>query len=347
MIKELLQKIKEKFKKILIIIFIISLFFVLLYFTIDSFKQITKELKIILEKFLFIINYPIIHLGKSTISISNIFVFLIILYVWVKLAWYYKKFIYSIRRKYTNNLSYSTSTILANIGYYTIITIVVLSSLKSVWIDFSNFTMIAWALSVWIWFWLQNIVSNFVSGIILMFERSIKVGDYVELTDWTRWTILDIRMRSITIKTNDNINLIIPNQNFIQNNIINRTLNDKKVRFRIPFWVAYGTPIKIIEKTILNTLQESKISHMKSGEYKPRIVMKKMNNSSIDFELYVWVRWEEITLPNRTKSEFLKMIYTTLNENNITIPFPQTDLHIKDSVPLEIKLINEAWEKIE
>jgi potassium efflux system protein len=68
--------------------------------------------------------------------------------------------------------------------------------------------------------------------------------------------------------------------------------------------------------------------------------MKEMNSSSVDFELYVWVRGEEITKPNRTKSDFLKMIYTSLNDNNIQIPFPQTDLHIKDSIPLEVKLID-------
>ena len=338
--KELLSKVKLKLKKIIIISFIIIIFFSLLYFTIDSFKQITSEVKIIFEKFLDIINYPIFSFWKSQISVSSIFIFFIIFYFWVQIAWYYKKFIYSIRKKY-DNISYSTSTILANIGYYTILTIVFLSSIKYIWIDLSNLTIIAWALSVWIWFWLQNIVSNFVSGIILMFEKSIKVGDYIELADWTSWTILDIKMRSVTIKTNDNIDVIVPNQKFIENDIVNWTLNDKKVRFKIPFWVAYWTSIKLVEKTILTALKESNIPHMLSWVYKPLIIMKQMNSSSIDFELYVWVRGEESTRPNRTKSNFLKMIYTALNENNISIPFPQTDLHIKDSIPLEIKLIKD------
>ncbi len=338
--KEFIQKIKEEFKKILISTILFLIIFFILYFTTDSFREFTTDLKIILAKFLEIINYPLIQIYNIKLSLSSLFIFFITIYLWIKLASYYKKFIYTIRRRYNNNLSYSTSTILANIWYYTIITIVFLSSLKIIWIDLSNLTIIAWALSVWVWFWLQNIVSNFVSGIILMFEKSIKVWDYVELSNGVSWTIMDIRMRSVTIKTNNNIDIIVPNQDFIQSNIINWTLNDKKVRFKIPFWVAYGTPIKQVEKVILNTLQESKINHMKSWDYKPLVVMKEMWNSSVDFELYVWVKWEEITRPNRTKSDFLKMIYTALNENDITIPFPQTDLHIKDSVPFQVQLVN-------
>ncbi len=336
------NKLKKQVKLISYILIIILLFSLILYFSTSYFKQIINENKKILAKLLEIINYPIIIFLNTKITFSNIFIFLTIIYLWFKIANLYKKFIYNIRRKYKNSLSYSNSMILANVGYYTIITIIFLSSIKFIWIDLSNLTIIAWALSVWIWFWLQNIVSNFVSGIILMFEKSIKVGDYIKLSDWTSWTILDIKMRSITIKTNDNIDIIIPNQKFIENNIVNWTLNDKKVRFKIPFWVAYWTPIKLVEKTVLNALKESNISHMTSWDYKPLIVMKQMNSSSIDFELYVWIRGDETTRPNRTKSDYLKMIYTTLNENNITIPFPQTDLHIKDSIPLEIKLLDKV-----
>jgi len=332
-----LENIKKKLKIISIIFLIVTILGVLLYFTISSFKLIVDELKIYLWYFLEIINYPILSFSNTKISTLNIIIFLLVVYLGFVLWFYYKKFIYRIRKK--NKLSHSTTTILANIWYYAIITIILLSSLKIVGIDLSNIAIIAWALSVWIWFWLQNIVSNFVSGIILMFEKSIKVGDYVEISNNIRGTVIDIKMRSITIKTNDNIDIVIPNQKFIENDIINRTLNDKKVRFRIPFWVAYWTPVKLVEKVIKKALEESNISYLKSGEYKPLVIMQWMNSSSVDFWLYVWIKWDDITRPNRTKSIFLKMIYTALNENDITIPFPQTDLHIKDSVPLEIKLV--------
>ena len=331
---------RVRIKKVVFVSIFLILLFSILYFTNSYFKQITTDIQEILTKVIEIINYPILTLWNTSITISNIGLFLFIIYIWVKLAGYYKVFIYKIRKKYNNNLSYSTTTLLANMGYYTIITIVFLASARVIWIDLSNLTIIAWALSVWIWFWLQNIVSNFVSGIILMFEKSIKIWDYIELSDGTSWTILDIKMRSVTIKTNNNIDIIIPNQKFIENNIVNWTLNDKKVRFKIPFWVAYWTKIKDVEKIILTSLSESGISHLKSWDYKPLIIMTDMASSSVNFELYVWIKGDEIVRPNRTKSEFLKMIYTALNENWINIPFPQTDLHIKDSVPIEIKINN-------
>lgn len=230
-------------------------------------------------------------------------------------------------------------TIIANIGYYLIITIVILISLKTIWIDLSSFTMIISALSVWIWFWLQTIVSNFISGIILMFEQSIKEWDYIEIWTDLRWTVQNINMRSTTIKTNNNIYVVIPNQSFIQNNIINWTHTDTFVRLQIPFWVAYWTTYEKVEEVILNTLEKSNLDYIKNDENKKAsIVMTWMWNNSVDFFLFIWVQWKETNIPLTTKWAYLKLIYKALNDNWITIPFPQTDLHIKDSIPLEINI---------
>ena len=331
--------IKKKVYYIIWTLLILSVFWIFLYYKFNFFKNIWNDLLKWFHTILDAINYPIVHTWTIKLSIWNILIFLAFVIIWLFIAWYYKQFVYSVRKKY--KISYWTATILANIGYYTILFTIWLSSVKIIWIDLSSFTLIAWALSVGIWFWLKNIISNFVSGIILMFEKSIKVWDYIELQNETRWKVVDIKIRSTTIKTNDNIDLIIPNQDFIDGNIINRTLNDNKVRFKIPFWVAYWTKIKDVEKAILWALKDSKLNYLKSGDYTPTIVMRWMNNSSVDFWLYIWIKWEDIFTPNRTRSNFLKLIYNALYENNITIPFPQTDLHIKDSIPLEIKIKNE------
>jgi len=339
--KELIEKIKQKIKLILIIISILSLLSIVisfLYYKVSYLHNILNELKIIFNSFHNFINYPIITIWKTNLTILSISIFITFIIIGFALATLYKKFIYSIRKKYKNSLSYNTASILANIWYYAIITLILLSSLKLVWIDLSNLTLIAWALSVWIWFWLQNVISNFISWIILIFEKSIKVWDYVELSDGNRGKVIDIRIRSTTIRTNNNIDIIIPNQKIIENNIINWTLNDNKVRFKIPFWVAYWTKIKDVENAILWALKESKLNYMKTGDYSPLIVMTWMWDSSVNFELFIWVKWDASLTPNRTKSDFLKLIYNALNNNNISIPFPQTDLHIKDSIPLELKI---------
>jgi small-conductance mechanosensitive channel len=298
-----------------------------------------KEINLTFKKFLDLLNYPLFKVGNREITPLNFIILIVILVVGWYIGKYYKKFIYQLRKKY--NISYSASTLLANMGYYLIITFSFLMALKAVGLDLSSLTIIAGALSVGIGFGLQNIVSNFVSGIILMFENSIKVGDYIQIDENTRGEVVDISMRSTIIRTNDNIDLIIPNQTFIQNNVINWTLVDDIIRFRVPFGVEYGSDIDKVEKVILNALEKSNLHYVKRHhkyDVTPRVVFEEMGDSSLNFELFVWVNGEYARRPRRTRSEFLKMIYNALNEAGIGIPFPQQDLHIKDSVPFEVVL---------
>ncbi|QCI27687.1 mechanosensitive ion channel domain-containing protein [Caminibacter pacificus] len=301
-----------------------------------------KELQLTLDKIWQILNYPLFTVGKRTITPINFFIFVLVLILGWFVGKYYKKFVYSLRHRY--EISHATATLLANMGYYTIITLSFLIALKIVGLDLSSLAIIAGALSVGIGFGLQNIVSNFVSGIILMFERSIKVGDYIQIDENTRGEVVDISMRSTIIRTNDNINLIIPNQSFIQNNVINWTLGDDLVRFRVPFGVAYGSDIDKVEKVVLGAIENAKLHYIKKHptlDVTPRVVFLEMGDSSLNFELMVWVKGAYARRPRRTRSEFLKVIYKALNNAGIEIPFPQQDLHIRDSVPIEIRVKKE------
>lgn len=284
-----------------------------------------------------LLNYTIGTLWDIKISFLSLISFTFVLFLWFTIWKFYKKWIYSIKRR-NKSVSHWTITILANMGYYLIITICILISLKTIWIDLSSLTMIISALSVWIGFWLQTIVSNFISGIILMFEQSIKEWDFIEIWNDLKWTVVHINMRSTTIRTNNNINVIVPNQNFIENNIINWTFNDNLVRLHVPFGVEYWTTTEKVEEVILWALEESDIKYYKDDTKKPFIVMTGMWSSSVDFFLYVWVQWGETNTPLLSKWKFLKMIYKALNDNNISIPFPQRDLHIKSAVPLEVSM---------
>ncbi|WP_295421231.1 mechanosensitive ion channel domain-containing protein [Sulfurovum sp.] len=224
----------------------------------------------------------------------------------------------------------SSRMLLSNIGYYLILIIAFFSALKVLGLNLSSLAVVAGALSVGIGFGLQNIVSNFVSGLILMFERSIKIGDYIQLDETLRGRVTDIRMRSTTIKTNANIDVIIPNQNFIQNNVVNWTMEDNIRRFEIPFGVRYGTDPQQVIDVILKALKESGFTDIYTSRTRyPRVVMTEIGDSSINFELFVWVIGKGILYPKRTRSRFLILIYNALNAHNIEIPFPQRDLHIR------------------
>ncbi len=273
---------------------------------------------------------PMFSINNTQISLAKLFIALAVFIFAFILGGFYKVQINK-RVSKKANISSSTQTILANMGYYLIIVIAFFIMLNILGINLSSLALVAGALSVGIGFGLQNIVSNFVSGLILMFERSVKVGDFVELSDSLRGRVLDIRMRSTIISTNANINVIVPNQNFIENNVINWTMHDMIKRFEIPFGVAYGTKPQVVVDIIMRAVENSGFTDLyKDNEKTTRVVMTKMNNSSVDFELFVWIKGDNILRPKRTISRFLILIYDTLYENGIEIPFPQMDLHMKE-----------------
>ena len=290
--------------------------------TIYGFKNILNSFWSIVTKSLFEIN-------GSPISILKIIMSIFIFIVGFFIGQFYKTNI----KKITQNISsinMTTRNVFSNLGYYVIVFLAFVFALKVLGINLSSLGIVAGALSVGIGFGLQNIVLNLISGIILMFERSIKIGDYIELSNDLRGHVTDINMRSTTINTNSNIDVIVPNENFIKNNVINWTMNDKIRRFQIPFGVAYGTKPQLVVDVIKDAVKKSGFKDIVDIPSKhARVIMSGMGSSSVDFELFVWIKGSETLYPKRTTSRFLILVYDALYANDIEIPFPQQDLHIR------------------
>jgi potassium efflux system protein len=300
-----------------------------------------QELKTVLLQIWEYMNQPLFTLNDTSISIFKLLIALLIFISGFIVGSLYKRKIRNLSLK-KRSLTPSTRTILANLGYYLIVTIAFFISLNVLGVKLTSFAMVAGALSVGIGFGLQNIVSNFVSGLILMFEKSIKIGDYVQVDDDTKGYVTDIRMRSTIINTNENIDIIIPNQSFIQNNVINWTMNDFVRRFSIRFGVAYGTDVHKVADLVVEAVRNSeyRADIVEDEERKTRVIMTEMADSSVSFELFVWVQGDKLHRPKRTASEFLMLIYDTLYANNIEIPFPQQDIHIRSveaEIPVQLK----------
>ena len=276
-----------------------------------------------------LLKHPLFVVNNTPVNIINMFIVLVISVLGFLVGRFFKRIIQKTRED-ESEFTVSSRIILANITYYFIIFIAFFTSMKVLGINLSSLAIVAGALSVGIGFGLKNIVSNFVSGIILMMERNIKIGDYIELNENLRGHVIDISLRSTTISTNTNIDVIIPNQNFIQNNVINWTMNDNIKRFEIPFGVKYGTkPQKVID-VVLKAVKESGFKDIYHTRTRfTRVVMTEMGESSVNFELFVWVKGKEVIHPKRTNSRFLILIYDALYANDIEIPFPQRDLHIR------------------
>jgi small-conductance mechanosensitive channel len=276
------------------------------------------------------LNEPFIPLGGG-ISVLAILQFVFIFVAGFLIASFYRRQITQ-SVKYLQNSSPSTRTMLSNLGYYFLVIITFVTALNSVGIDLSSLTMLVGALSVGIGFGLQNIVSNFIAGIILIFEKSIRIGDIIEVNAEFRGRVTQINMRSSVISTADNIDVIIPNSTFIQNDVINLTLNDDIRRLHIPFGVAYGSNIAHVQEIVLNALEQSDLVYIRNNpEKNPRVWMTGMGASSVDLKLLVWINAnsDRKGIDSSNLSDFLTFIYKTLLENSIEIPFPQLDLHIK------------------
>lgn len=275
---------------------------------------------------------PIFIYNERPMSLLSLSTSIVLLFFGFVLGHVYKRWIKKISLTWTH-VSMMSIRLISNIGYYIIILLFFIIALGSIGIDMSSLSLIAGALSIGIGFGLQTVVSNFIAGIILMFERTIRVGDTIEINDVVLGVVTDIRIRSTTVKTFDNIDIVVPNSSFIQNNVVNWTLEDKVRRLLIPFSVAYDTEVEDVRNAVLGALSASDLLYIKSdNERQADIRMTLMNSSSVDFELLVWVVWDLKTKSMSLKSDFLILIYNALRANNIPIPFPQLDLHMKKRV---------------
>jgi hypothetical protein len=189
--------------------------------------------------------------------------------------------------------------------------------------EITKLTIIISALGVGIGFGLQGVVNNFVCGFILLFEGSIRVGDTVEIGgQWAE--IIRIGLRSTTVMTFDQADLIIPNADLVNNQVINWTLSNRRVRLKVPVGVAYGSDVPLVIETLMACAGENE---MVSKIHTPQVIFLNFGESSLDFELRVWILDADYRL--NAKSELHQEIDRRFREANIEIAFPQRDLHLR------------------
>jgi small-conductance mechanosensitive channel len=273
-------------------------------------------------------------IGEAPVTGRDIFRILLILIVAMLLS---RGIRHTIRRV-GHGESSGTQASLYTVGrltHYIIIIFAVFIALSSVGIEFGNLALVAGALSVGIGFGLQSIVNNFVSGLIILFEHSLRVGDYIELDTGLTGTVKSINVRSTLINTNDNIDIVVPNSEFVTARLKNWTLGERILRVRIPFGVAYGSDKDLVKKAALEAAAEVPytLTHMKGRE--PDAWLTEFGDNSLNFLLLVWVNRQGARRPTRVRSAYLWALETKLGEYGIEIPFPQRDLHLRTGWPVE------------
>ncbi len=195
-------------------------------------------------------------------------------------------------------------------------------------IDLTMLGLVAGGVGVGVGFGLQNIANNLISGFFILFERPIKVGDRIEVGE-VHGHVVHIAARATTVRTNDNIDHIIPNSSFTSFNVINWSHGDHRVRFRIPVTVAYGSDARLVERLLLEVAEENE-NVLK--EPSPRVVFWAFGESALEFQLRVWTT----RMLHRRGVFFGQLnlaIYEKFQQHGVRIPFPQRDLHLKTAPP--------------
>ncbi len=216
-----------------------------------------------------------------------------------------------------------------------LIVIGVVIALGLLGIPLTQFAVLVGAIGVGLGFGLQAIFSNFISGLILLFDRSLKIGDFVELESGVHGEVRDIGIRATRIITNDNIDILVPNSEFVTGRVVNWTLGDNFSRLRVPFGVDYGVDKERVKTAALEAAAEVPFTLALEGELKPQVWLVALAESSLNFELVVWLTAQATKRPNSVKAAYVWALDDALRRHGIGIPFPTTDLNIRSLFGLE------------
>lgn len=213
--------------------------------------------------------------------------------------------------------------------HYALLAIGVMFALEFAGLPLTRFAIFAGALGVGLGFGLQSLFANFISGLVLLFGKSLKVGDFVELESGVHGEVRDIKMLSTRIVTNDNIDILVPNSEFVSGRVTNWTYREVSRRLRVAFGVAHGSDKELVKKAALEAATQVPFTLDLEGPRKPQVWLVGFGSSSLEFELVVWLNAEATKRPSAVKASYLWALDTALRKYCIDIPFPQQDLHIR------------------
>jgi len=286
-----------------------------------------ENLGLIIKKIGQIINFPLFHVNQKPISLTSIIMVLVILLVFYLIS-------RGIRRLITNRifpkykLDMGIQLAISRIVHYMIIGLGIIMGVQLIGLNLTSLAVVFGLLSVGIGFGLQNIAANFISGLIILFERPIQIGDRITVGD-ILGDVENISLRATHIRTVDNVTIIVPNSEFISSQVINWSHRDPKIRLHVPVGVAYGSDVPLVIRSLLEVAR----SHSQVLESPaPRVWFTDFGNSSLNFELLAWI------VDPKKKPDVISDLNIKIDEifrkHEVTIPFPQRDLHLRSSVPL-------------
>ena len=275
-----------------------------------------------------VLKKKLISLGDVTITPAVLLSVVLILIG----AFWLSRFLRGVLRRNVfrrTHLTIGTQETVFRILHYIIMLLGVFIAIQQVGVDLTTLAAISAVLMVGIGLGLQNITSNFISALILLFERPVQVGDFVEVGG-VQGRIRAIKTRSSIVETLDNVSIIVPNSNFITDSVTNWSYRDSKVRIHVSVGVSYGSDVDLVEDTLLQVGRGHQEVLLNP---EPAIQFLEFGDSSLNFDLLVWIN--DASRQYFIRSDLNFAVVKAFREQGITIAYPQRDLHIRTAVPIE------------
>ncbi len=292
-----------------------------------------------MEKLQTIWNFPLLKLSNGEILLAS----QVILVVFVLVIGYFvsKLTERAIERRLAGtSVTADAAYALKRISFYTLIVIVVMTALNLLNIPLGAFAFVSGAIAIGVGFGAQNIINNFISGWILMFERPVRINDLIELDD-NKGVVERIGNRSTRIRRVDGVHILVPNSQLLERKVVNWTLMDYKIRSTVRVGVAYGSPVGRVAELMKQIVTEHS-GILKHPE--PLVIFEDFGDNALVFDAYFWaevIAEKELRI---LRSEVRFRIDELFKENDIVIAFPQRDVHLNTLSPLEIQLIEPTRE---
>ncbi len=275
--------------------------------------------------------YPLVTIGETSITLITLVKVIVLLLIGIS-------FLNVIRRKTANLLTERTAMTpgavhsMTTLIYYAAFVLGLLVILATIGFNISQLGIIFGALSVGVGFGLQTIANNFISGIILLTEQPIQVGDYVELQEGTTGEVKKISIRATIVRTFDGEDVIVPNSELVTNRVNTWSYEDNWRRLKIPFGVSYDADPTEVMRLAEEAAREVEVTKEDTA-HPLRIFFEGFGDNSLDFSIRPWCWMNQIHATSGMLSDYYFSLFKKLKEGGIAIPYPQTDLHLKSISP--------------
>jgi len=278
-------------------------------------------------------NYEIIVLDDRPITVGTVLSSIVLLLIGVILSRMLSR-VLGKRVLPRLGLHRNAASAIQSLVFYVLISTFTLWALRFLNIPLTVFTFLGGAIAIGLGFGSQNIVNNFISGLVLLAERPIRTGDLIQIDDLFG-TVEHIGARSTRITTATNLEIIVPNSTFLENNVVNWTLVSNMVRTSVCVGVAYGSPTRIVTRLLKRAATEHGLILDQPESF---VRFADFGESSLNFELHFFIRIRNMMERRRVESDIRYKINELLNEAGITIAFPQRDVHLLAAQPLMVQV---------